>query len=826
MKQILSCLLLLCSFSAFSQIRGKITDDSGIPLPMVSVLIENTYNGTSSNEAGDFELNVKTPGKYVIIFQSLGFKTKKITVNADKFPFTQNVKLSDENLALNEVVINTKDNPANAIIRSAIAARKENSDRTGRFTADFYSRGIFRAKDIPKTIMGQKVGDLDGILDSTRSGVLYLSETVSKISFEKPDKLKERIIASKVSGHDNGFSYNTALATSYDFYDNTVELGAKMISPIADNAFAYYKYKMEGTFNDASGNTINKIKLTARRDNEPVFDGYIYIVDDSWAIYAVELETTGARMKQEMLSTMKLVQNFSFNQNENLWSKNTQSLEFTAGFLMMKFTGKFSYVYSNYEFKKEFEKKTFGNEIVSFEDNSNKKDDNYWSQNRPIPLTTEEIRDYIRKDSIRTLRESRPYLDSIDKKNNKFHLGDVLFGYSYQNSYKKYSFGYRGLEPSSMSFNTVQGWNLSSGLWYRNRKEEKGVYTNITADVNYGFADQRARFTGSYYHRFNNQTYDFLSITGGTAAVQYNPSNPIGKVINTVSTLFFKDNYMKLYNKEFAGITYGRDVANGLNLSGRIEYQQRKPLVNTTDQSVIKNDDPYTSNNPLDPTNDAPAFSTHHITKAGLAARFVFGNKYMSRPDGKINYGNDKSPTLFLNYTNAFAGSEKNYEYQFASARLTYGFDLGNKGDIELNVQAGKFFDAEGISFIDYKHFNGNQTHVGTAENYLNVFNLLPYYSASTNNSFSENHIEYNDRGFVMNKLPLLKLLKSNLALGFHSLAIPDRKPYLEYTVGLDHLGFGKFHMLRVDYVRAYQGSGFVTDGVIFGLKFLDFLGE
>jgi hypothetical protein len=43
---------------------------------------------------------------------------------------------------------------------------------------------------------------------------------------------------------------------------------------------------------------INKIKVTATRDSEPVFEGYIYIVEDSWAIYAVDLDIKGYRMKE------------------------------------------------------------------------------------------------------------------------------------------------------------------------------------------------------------------------------------------------------------------------------------------------------------------------------------------------------------------------------------------------------------------------------------------------------------------------------------------------------------------------------------------------
>jgi hypothetical protein len=52
-------------------------------------------------------------------------------------------------------------------------------------------------------------------------------------------------------------------------------------------------------------------------------------------------------------------------------------------------------------------------------------------------------------------------------------------------------------------------------------------------------------------------------------------------------------------------------------------------------------------------------------------------------------------------------------------------------------------------------------------------------------------------------------------------LGTPNKKPYNEFNIGLDHLGFGKFKMFRIDYVRTYEG-GVKTDGFVFGLKFLN----
>ena len=823
MKKITMLFFLIYASLLTAQIKGTITDDKGITLPAVSVFVENTYNGTSSNEQGNYELNVKTTGNYTIIFQYLGYKTVKKSVSISKLPFVLNVQLTEENIDLAEVVINIKDNPANKVIRKAIAARKDNSEKTARFKADFYSRGIFKLKDAPKKIMGQEIGDMDGSLDSTGSGIIYLSETISKIMFEKPNNFKERIIASKISGNDNGYSYNSARGSAFDFYGNTVSLGAKMISPIADNAFSYYKYVLEGTFQDENNQMINKIKLIPRRDAEPVFEGYIYIVEDSWAIYGVDVEIKGYRAKQEFMNTMNLKQNFSYNNKTHIWSKNSQSLEFNAGAFGITFLGKFTHVFTNYEFPDAFTKKTFSNEILSFEENANKKDSTFWNTIRPVPLTLEESKDYIKKDSLQILRKSDKYLDSIDAKNNKFKIYDILTGYSYKNSKKNQNFSYDGLtDLTSFSYNTVQGYNLNSGFAFTTFNEENGKYTRLKSTFNYGFAEDRLRVLGNFIHRFNTQNYATLSVSGGTTVSQFNENEPISKLINSVSTLFFKNNFMKLYNKEFAKIAFGQDVANGIYLAAGIEYEQRKNLFNNTDFVIIKNDDLFSSNNPILPDDYlTPTFATHHLMKANIGARINFGQKYISRPDRKLNIRNSKYPTLYFNVEKAFAASEKNYEFEQVSGRVSYNKVLGNKGTFSTNLKGGKFFNAEGISFIDFQHFNGNQTHIGTSGSYMNVFNLMPYYKNRTNDSYFEMHAEHNFEGFVMNKIPLLNKLNTTLIVGFHNLAVPDRKPYQEFSVGLDRLGFGKFKLLRVDYVRSYQ-NGFVGDGVVFGLKFLE----
>lgn len=821
MKKITTLLLLLSTLFSFAQIKGTITDNKNNPIAFANIYVKDTYISTTSNDLGRYELNLKTPGTYVILYQYLGYKTEKKVVEVTKTAQTIDVTLIEEEIHLDEVVIDKKYNPAIEIIKNAIANRKENANKTAKFKADFYSRGIFRVKNLPKTIMGQKLDFFDEIIDSTRSGILYLSETVSKVTFQKPDKLKEVIIASKVSGNDNGFSFNSAAQANFDFYENYLDFDVKIISPIADNGFNYYRYKFDGSFADENNKIINKIKVTPKRITEPAMEGYIYIVDDSWEIYAVDLSITGSQMQNPALNKLTLKQNYSYNTKTKIWTKNTQTIDFEAGMLGININGRFTYVFSNFEFPQQFEKKTFTAEVLKFEENANKKEESFWNTIRPVPLTSEESGDYLKKDALQTKKKSKPYLDSIDNKRNKFRFSDIIMGYGHTNSFKKRYFNYEG-PLLSTSFNTVQGWKTQIGLSYYTRNEEKRTYTRVGTKLDYGFSENKLRATINYSHKFNNNNNATLFLNGGSSVNQFNSSNPISNVVNTTSSLLFKNNFMKLYEKNFIAANFGREIINGLNLNVNLEYSERKPLWNTTDQSIVKTDDIYSSNNPSLPYDYiTPAFEKHNLVKGTILAKIQFGQHYWTRPDGKFNIGNDDYPTLWLGYEKGFSASDKKYEYDLLSARVTHEIAVGNKGNLKFNIKGGKFFNAENISFVDYKHFNGNQTHITGGDGYTNLFNNLPYYSASTNDSFLEFHTEHNDKGYLMNKIPLLNKLQSQLVLGFHNLAIPNRTPYQEFSIGLDNLGYGKFRLFRIDYVRSYQ-NGYRGDAVIFGLKFLN----
>ena len=373
--------------SILAQVKGKVTDTQKNPLSFVSVYLEKTLTGTTTNDNGGYVLKIQKKGKHTIIFQTLGYQTLKKEVNVTSFPFELNIELEEENIQLEEVVISTKDNPANAIIRNVIANKDKITDKFSKYTANFYSRGLYKIKEAPEKWLGLSLGDFGGGLDSTRSGIVYLSETVSEIKFQKkPKKFKEKIIASKVSGEDRGISFNRAEDANVNFYENRVTFVNDLISPISTNAFSYYTFKLEGTFYDKNGKLINKIKLVPKRKKERVFNGFLYIVEDDWAIYGIDVSVTGTQVNIPMVDVLHLKQSYNYSETIDAWVLISQSIDFKVVFFTFKFDGRFSSAYSEYDFSPNYVENTFTNEVLSFEKEATNKDSIFWNQSRPIAL--------------------------------------------------------------------------------------------------------------------------------------------------------------------------------------------------------------------------------------------------------------------------------------------------------------------------------------------------------------------------------------------------------------------------------------------------------
>jgi TonB-linked SusC/RagA family outer membrane protein len=101
-KLILFLLAFICinTLNAQQIIKGKVVDDTNLPLPGVSIQVKNTLRGTFTETDGSF--SIAATSKDTLIFSMVGMITQVVNVGSRS---TLEIKLLTETTALNEVVV-------------------------------------------------------------------------------------------------------------------------------------------------------------------------------------------------------------------------------------------------------------------------------------------------------------------------------------------------------------------------------------------------------------------------------------------------------------------------------------------------------------------------------------------------------------------------------------------------------------------------------------------------------------------------------------------------------------------------------------------------
>ncbi|TCD07049.1 carboxypeptidase-like regulatory domain-containing protein [Pedobacter frigidisoli] len=801
-------LLLFCGLANFALaqhiVSGTIKDSSGQPVPFASVYLKNTTTGTSANVDGKYAIKLKK-GEHTLSFRAIGYKQQEHIVNLSA-DISLDVKLSSESYTLDNVNIRANaEDPAFEIIRKTIKQRKAHLNEVNEFSCDVYIKGVQRLKGAPKKFFGQ---DIQKVLelDTNRKGIIYLSESQSKFNFRRPNDVHEEMISSKVAGRNNAFSFNKASDLIINFYDNYLlenKLSARgFVSPIADNALFYYKYKLLGESKE-NGEVIHKIQVIPRRENDPVFRGIIYIIDDSWRIYNTDVYLT-KNSGINFIDTLNINQQFT--KVENIYMPTTINFQFAGNVLGFKIAGYFVGIYSNYNLDPKFPKNFFNGEILKITEMVNKKDSTFWTNNRPIPLTLDEKINYVKKDSVAKLKESKKYLDSIENDNNKFGIVKLLLrGYSKNDRYDKQ---YLSFDPvlKSLFYNTVEGFGIKYGVTYRKEFENRRMYS-IRPEFRYGFANQKltGSLTGSYY--YNPLKRASIGASFGNGIFDLNNLGSMTALGNTINSLIYEKNFPKFYYKSFINLNTTRELATGLQGSLSADYTHNKTLTNNSSFSFFDaKDREFTSNNPFTPNSETPLFPTYNSFSATASLTYTIGQKYITRPDGKF-YTESQFPRITVLYKKGFKNVlNSDVDYDFIKAEVYQDrIGLGLWGYTSFLVGAGKFINNEKMFYPDFKHFAGNISTIFPPN--LRKFQYLDFYQFSTNQQYFEAHLEHNFAGFFLNKLPLLRKAKLEEFIGGGYLSSPEKRNYKEFYLGLQRL------VLRASYGFAYDGAKKLTQG-------------
>jgi hypothetical protein len=286
-------LLLIIKTANGQSIKGNIKNTEGEAVAYATVYIQELKQGTVTNTKGDYELKL-APGKYTVVYQSLGYAPdiKNITLGVNQL--TINVVLQVQFYEIPEVRITASgEDPAYGIMRKVIGLAPYYLNQVDSYKATVYLKGNLHLKKIPKII--QRRMKIEARSESTgesvssttmKAGDTYMMESVNEIEFKAPDRYVQRVISSRSTFPDQRSDISPMDFIQASFYEPV--LNDMFISPLSPDAFFHYRFRYDG-LSLQGNNVINKIEVIPKRKSQQLFEGVIYIIEDLWCLHSIDL---------------------------------------------------------------------------------------------------------------------------------------------------------------------------------------------------------------------------------------------------------------------------------------------------------------------------------------------------------------------------------------------------------------------------------------------------------------------------------------------------------------------------------------------------------
>jgi hypothetical protein len=391
----------------------------------------------------------------------------------------------------------------------------------------------------------------------------------------------------------------------------------------------------------------------------------------------------------------------------------------------------------------------------------------------------------------------------------------LVFGQTFSKERKRKTISFPSV-IDQLSFNPAEGWVINPGFTWSKRLDSTvsgRKRISITANFRYGFSNKHFNPYVTFNYAFGKKYASSILLSGGSRVFQFNNNSPIGEKGNTLSCLTSEENRIKSYEARYLRGSFRKGIGDGFSWVAGFQFQDRRPLDNTTDYTWRnKADKAYTPNYPNEIISEN--IQRHQVFVTILGLTWQPGTKYIELPDRKVNIGS-KNPVFSLTYIrnySKFFGSDAD----FSKWKFTMLDDINLKlaGTFRYRVGMGGFLDNKKVYIPDYSHFNGNISTFATE--YLNSFQLLPIYQFSNTSKFyALAHLEHNFKGFLTNKIPLVRKLNLYLDMGMNAFYLNSEKTfYYEIFAGFDNI----FKQFRIDFVQSYIDGKAWQNGLRIGL--------
>ena len=734
-----------------TKIVGKVVDEQGQPLPFVNVKFINSNIGTSTDFEGKYVLETKWP-KDSLRASYLGFKSKTLKVNKNK---NQNLNFKLESRSINVQTIEISDrkkkryrnkgNPAADLIKRVIENKKVNKKQSlDYYEFDKYEKIEFDLNNFSEKMAKRKVMKpfqfvFEDYVDTSEINgkpfiPFFIKEHASTVYFQKNPKVSnEYIHAEKMSGHLNKMDNDgighlmKKLYSDIDIYENQIELfGNFFPSPLNDFATNIYKFFIIDTLMVEGVSCIN-IGFSPRSKSDFGFFGNLYVINnETFAVRKVEMGIN-KEINLNFVNDLSIVQNFVI-LDTSLWmlSNNTIFIDYSLGKNQIGLVGKKSVSYKNHRINIKRADSIYRarDQVIKL---TNKRNNEAFNQYRHHVLNHTEQGIYEMIDSIqntntfKVLAEASTILTSGWIDCGKYELGTIA---------------------TFVSWNKIEGLKLRMGGQTTPSFHKK---IQVNGHLAVGLGDLRLKYQSGLKYSFNNHFLKFplhhiyFSLSRKTVFPgQYSHNLDLDNFLFS----FNGNSSDKMLLIHTVKMDYFKEFRNNLSIQIKFENNAIKPLGNLSFN---------TGNN----TNIKQIF-TDELT---LSVNYSPNQKFYQTKNRRRLIIN-KYPIIKASHTIGFNGL-LNGEYNFSKTKIElmkrFNLPLIGYSDVELDV--GKFWGQAPFPLLEIPRANQSLGYQFKSFNLMNYMEFIndEYLTIIWNHYF---------KGFIFNKLPLIKKMKIREVIG------------------------------------------------------------
>jgi hypothetical protein len=675
---------LLISCKLFSQegaISGKVADSiSHEPLAFVSIVYNRAGQGVVTNLDGIFRIPRSNKIQYLKL-SYVGYRSKTIAYNPATYNNNRLITLNPEPIGIGEAIIYPKENPAHRIIKLAAQNRNRNNpEKSGPFSYISYDKMVFglepdtslltntgNSTDVPNHLPDTITYGMDrkGKIDLQRfleKQYLFMMESVSNRKYLSPEKNKEEIIASKVSGLSQpSFVFMARQFQSFSFYDNFINIADRQyLNPISEGSTNKYFFLIQDTVYNDHNDTVFIISFRPLKGrNFEGMKGVLYINSNGYAlqnVLAEAYEQTNEKIK------VSIQQQYDF-VNGTRWFPvllsttihfNTAQLGFGTAPVNIVGTGK-SYIV-NINFTPDIGKNDFSAIEIEVDPNAHKQPEEVWKAYRTDSLNNREIETYRVIDSLGKAEHLNRTVASFET---------LLTGYL---PGRYWSFDLRRF----VDYNPYEGFRFGAG---GHTTSQLSKLFTVGGYFAYGLKDKAYKYNGSL--TLNLRPVNELELTMlYRKDVRESGGLRFNETWSLSGSAFIRDYMVEIMDKT-------RETELSLSFRAMKYLSVRAFLIH----SAITPTNGYAYS--LNEGNPQVFLTSFGITETGVKLKYAFKETFMKTPRGNKFSMGTKFPILYFNLTRGINWLNGSFNYWRTELKITKSFLTKSFGETRLALISG-----------------------------------------------------------------------------------------------------------------------------------------